>query len=427
MNFGTHSIVEFLALRLLHRWVPKWYDAFSDPVNGGFYERLGHGFQPVFTGSRRLLTQCRQLSIYSHAVLQKDAGHFRPALTKNFEHIVRHYHVPETGLWWFSMDDQRRGADSTCDLYALCFVIFSFSHYGRATADERARQLALSTIELIDTRFRMEGRAGFAEALDASFNPLPQMRRQNPHMHLLEACLFAYESFGDAVFLTIADEMVGLFYNYFFDAKDCALGEFFTDDLLPHPEEGRRVEPGHYFEWVWLLKQHAALTGDKSRHDETCLQLLNWANTHGWDTRYGGIYDVLDPDGTVLVDTKRLWPFTEALKANSMMLDSVPDKEPIKQRIAEMVDVFRRQYMQERGFWVEWLSRDLTPQSDYMPGTTPYHVYLGIMETRRYLHARGYSVSLSLPVISLFYKIRRRLSAMMRRARAAVRKGFNPH
>lgn len=422
MNFGTHSTVEYLALRLLHRWVPKWYDAFSDPAAGGFYERLGHGFQPVLTGTRRLLTQCRQLSIYSHAVAQKDCPDFRPDLAKNFDHIVSHYHDSETGLWWFSVDDEGNVSDRSCDLYALCFVIFAFSHYGRASGDQRAHELALSAIRLIDTRFRMAGLPGFAEAVDSSFNPLLRTRRQNPHMHLLESCLFAYESWGDAVFLDIADEMVGLFYDYFFDAEDCALSEFFTDDLRPHPEQGRRVEPGHYFEWVWLLKQHAALTGQAGRHDEACLSLLNWANKHGWDSRYGGIYDVLSPDGTVLVDTKRLWPFTEALKANSMMLDSVKEKEPVKKRIAEMVAVFRRDYMQERGFWVEWLSRDLEPQSDYMPGTTPYHVYLGIMETLRYLHARGYSVSLSRPVISAVYKIRRRLSGMARRWRHRLKR-----
>ena len=414
MNFGTHSTVEYLALRLLHRWVPKWYEAFSDPQTGGFYERLGHSFKPVMTGSRRLLTQCRQLSIYSHAVLQKDGPDFKPDLRANFDHIVKNYHDPETGLWWFSLDDQGQRADSTCDLYALCFVIFSFSHYGRATGDERAHDLALSTIAFIDRHFRMDGNPGFAEALDSSLKPLPQLRRQNPHMHLLEACLFAYQTWGDEIFQTIADEMVTLFQQYFFNPDTMALCEFFTNGLKPDPEKGQRVEPGHYFEWVWLLKQHAAITSEPKRHDETCLQLLQWANAHGWDSRYGGIYDVLSPDGTVLTDTKRLWPFTEALKANSMMLDSIKDKDSVKKRIAEMIAVFRRDYMQERGFWVEWLSRDLKPQSDYMPGTTPYHVYLGIMETRRYLHARGYSVSLSGPIIALLYKGRRRLSGVVR-------------
>lgn len=421
MNFGTHSTVEYLAIRLLHRWVPKWYEAFSDPKTGGFYERLGHSFRPVQTGSRRLLTQCRQLSIYSHAMLQPDCPDFGADLKKNFEHILARYYNTETGLWRFSLDDDGNIADENCDLYSITFVIFSFSYYFRLTGDARAREYAIKTIDMIDKKFRSP-HSGFVECLDGRGNPLPQMRRQNPHMHLLEACLFAHETWGDLAWLSMAGEMVALFHGYFFDDQNNALHEFFTDDLKPHAEKGGRVEPGHYFEWIWLLKRYATAMGDAKRYDALCARLLVWGNAHGWDETHGGIYDVVSPDGKILVDTKRLWPFTEALKANAMMLDSGPDKDAVKTRINEMVRVFKAQYMQERGFWVEWLSRDLKPQTDYMPGTTPYHVYFGIMETRRHLHARGYSVSLVAPVMTMVYKARRTLSMRVRAIRFFLKK-----
>ncbi len=175
---------------------------------------------------------------------------------------------------------------------------------------------------MIDRDFRLE--TGLAEALGVDGKPLPKMRRQNPHMHLLEACLFAYQTWGDEAFLVMADEMVGLFYGSFFDAVRCALVEFFDDDLKPHPEKGNQVEPGHYFEWVWLLKMHAEITGAEDRHDDVCLKLLDWANRHGWDSDYGGIYDALMPDGAVIADTKRIWPFCEALKANALMIAGWP-------------------------------------------------------------------------------------------------------
>ena len=104
----------------------------------------------------------------------------------------------------------------------------------------------------------------------------------------------------------------------------------------------------------------------------------------------------------------------EALKAHALMIDTAQDRDAIKARMKDMVNVFRESYMQERGFWVEWLKRDLSPATDYMPGTTPYHVYFGIMETRAAIHARGDSVSLRSGVGVRLYTWRRGVSSGFR-------------
>jgi mannose-6-phosphate isomerase len=414
MKRGTHSTVEYLAHRLLRRRVPKWYEGFYDQQSGGFYERLGKGFKPVLTGNRRLLTQCRQLALYSHASLQKECRHFHPDLKRHFCHIVNTYYVTKTGGWRFSADDERQPLDETSDLYALAFVIFSFSHYYRVTRDGKSEILARSTLDFIRNHFRLNGKPGYAEALDENLNPLKKVRRQNPHMHLLEACLFAYETWGDSNYLLEADKMVSLFYEYFFDPEKVLLGEYYDDDLGRDHEKGRVIEPGHYFEWVWLLKKHAAAQEQPDRHDEACALLLKFANEHGWDKEFGGIYDELEASGEVRKDSKRLWPFTEAIKANALMLDNGINKDFLKERMAGMIDLFRRSYMDERGFWTEWLNRDLTPVTNYMPGTTPYHVYFGIMETRAVMNTRGASKSLTIGPAVFFYAIRRWVSSFVR-------------
>jgi len=416
MASGLHSTIHALSTRLHLRWVPKWYGAFSDP-NGGFYERLGKGFKAVPTGSRRLVTQCRQLSIYSHAALVSGQKNY-PHLEAQFGFIYEHYFNPVTGLWHFSLGDDGKVNDKTCDLYALSFVIFACSHYYRLSEDERAKDTARQVLHLIDTKFRLP--VGFAEALDENGKILPKMRRQNPHMHLLEACLFAAETWNDPAYELMADEMTFLFQNYFYDARRVALIEFFEDDLTPHHEKGADLEPGHFFEWVWLLKKHGALKGDASLHDPFAVKLFEWANAHGWDTTYGGIYDVVAPDGTVKADTKRIWPFCEALKANALMLTLAPDRQAVKDRVSAMVDVFEDKYMQERGFWTEWLTRDLKPAADYMPGTTPYHVYFGIVETLEVLEKRGSHKSIGAGVDEKIYGLRRALSNIVQGARKAL-------
>lgn len=415
---GPASIVDDLAQRLLRRWVPKWYGAFRGGTLPLFYERLGPNFKPILTERRRLLSQFRQLAMYSHAAMQPEIFLFDPELTPYFESIVRGYKAQGPGAWLFALDDSGRPADRTLDLYGHAFAMFALANYGRATGDNRARDLGVATAKFVNSQFRKDVSAGFTEALGIDGKPLDVLRRHESHMHFLEGCLFAYESWGDDIFKTLADEMVSLFFTHFFAPG--YLSEFFTTDLKPAPDLQRNVvicEPGHYYEWIWLLKKHAAMHGEPARYDATCLQLLDWANTHGWDSEYGGIYDELEIDGTIVTDTKRLWPYTEALKANAMMLDVVADKAATKERIAEMTLLFRKAYMHERGFWTEWLNRDLSPVLDYMPATTPYHVYFGIMEARAALAARGPSKSLARGPLCFLYGLRRKLSALMARFR----------
>ncbi len=311
--------------------------------------------------------------------------------------------------------------DRYSDLYALSFVIFSFSHYYRASGDERAATLARETLQFIDKKFRLPGLPGLAEALGEDGIPLPKLRRQNPHMHLLEACLFAHETWGGNDYLTMANELVALFQRHFYDSENAVVREFFNDNLTPHAIEGYRIEPGHAFEWVWLLKKHGKAHGDVGMHDDISLALLEKADASGWDENFGGIYDGTDPLGSVTADTKRIWPFCEALKANVLMLEAGPDRQGMKDRVAEMVRVFNDKYMDARGFWTEWLTRDLTPVTDYMPATTPYHVYFGIMETAAALDARGGSKSISSTIQSNLYGLRRNISLSLKKLKTALR------
>jgi mannose/cellobiose epimerase-like protein (N-acyl-D-glucosamine 2-epimerase family) len=421
MRFGPLTIVEGLSQKLLTRWVPKWHMVFVDAVHNNFYERLARAFTPVLTGQRRVLTQCRQLALYSHASLEKGLMDCKPDLAKHFADMRRDFHVPETGGWRFSVDDDGKPLDNSYDLYASGFVIFALCHYARATGDEAARSLARSTLDFIDIKFRLPDAPGFAEALDENLQPIPKTRRQDPHMHLLEACLFAHDLWGDDAYARMADEVVGLFYNYFYNPYTNVLCEWFDANLRPDAAKGTHVQPGHYFEWIWLLKKHAAQRGDASRHDSTCQALLGFANRYGWDDVYGGIYDEIAPDGAVVTETKRIWPFTEAIKANALMLQTDENTRlALKQRMADMVDVFRDSYIQERGFWAERLNRDLSPMTDYMPGTTPYHIYFGIMETRAILRARGKSKSWFPYAFAFGYRLRRYVSLGFRRLRNAA-------
>lgn len=410
------SVVEDLARKLYRRWVPKWHHAFADNIYGGFYERIAEKFKPLDMGYKRLVTQCRQISIYSHASTVPESRNFAQDLEERFSFLVSSYHK-DNGGWVFSVKDDGSPHDSHYDLYAHAFVIFTLSLYYRASYSEKAAQLAEQTLGFIDKNFRAS--KGFHEALDEDMSPIARIRRQNPHMHLLEACLFAYDTFGKDSYMNMADELYMLFQDIFYDQTTHTLGEFFTDTWKPHPDQGHIVEPGHHFEWVWLLQRYrVAKQSNDPEIIKTMRELLDWANTYGWDQTYGGIYNALNRKGEIVDDKKRIWPFAEGLKANAMMLDLVDDRDSIKDRTYEMIEVFRKKYILERGFWTEILNRDLSPASDYLPGTTPYHLYFGIVETQEYLKARGPSKSISNGFLGVIYATRRKLSSAVQLLKA---------
>lgn len=409
------SSIEHLHRKLHKRWVPKWFDAFCDNENGGFHERLGRAFKAVDADHKRLVTQCRQIAVYSHASgVTKGARNIGSKLTAKLDFLIDKYLTSTPGAWRFSIAYNGDPKDNTLDLYGHAFVIFTLCHVHNGLGDDRARTLASDTLDFITTSFRLDNAPGFAEALAPDMTPLPKIRRQDPHMHLLEACLFAYDTWQDKRYLNLADELIDLFLIYFVTAPDNDLIEYFDSHLQPHPQDGHRVKPGHYFEWVWLIKKYQKVSRNHAaKLDKICRHFLIKGNACGWDDVHGGIYDYTDHKGHVIEDTKRLWPFAEALKANALMLDDWDDRDELKDRMAEMVHVFENGYIDERGFWTETLNRDLTAATDFMPGTTPYHLYFGIEETLAYLRSRGKSKSLKSIPLGIIYSLRRHASNMV--------------
>src|SRR5262249_11892631 len=138
--------------------------------------------------------------------------------------------------------------DATPDLYDLAFVLFAFAWHARASGSQASRDWLHRTLDFIETHMRHPA-GGFRHEL-----PMQGHRQQNPHMHLTEACLAAYETTGEARFADVAREIVGLFRTKFFDLKSGTLAEYFDDGLArASGADGRICEPGHQMEWVWIL------------------------------------------------------------------------------------------------------------------------------------------------------------------------------
>jgi mannose-6-phosphate isomerase len=133
-------------------------------------------------------------------------------------------------------------------------------------------------------------------------------------MHLLEAALAWITIDRDPAWRRMADTIAALCLEEFIDPASGALREFFAADWLPAAGvEGRICEPGHHYEWAFLLGRWSKLTG--RRKPDAMSRLIAFADTHGLDPRRGVAINAVLVDGTVHDPTARLWAQAERIRA----------------------------------------------------------------------------------------------------------------
>lgn len=367
-------------LRELRDWLcaqalPLWASRGLDPVQGGFHEGLDEAARPAGPGYKRTRVLARQLYVFSHAeTLGWDAG--AVASDWGFEFLQQRTRLPGGG---FARRLDPRGAilDPTLDLYDLAFVLLALAWRYRARREPAARELALETLEIVQKRLRHPSGLGFLNA-ENDYEP----RQQNPHMHLLEAALAAYEAWREPLFLTVAEDIVALFQRSFFDRETGALFEFFTPDLRRrHDEAGDRVEPGHQFEWAWILRQHARLSG--AAYEAEVRLLTARAEQTGVRPDTGWIRNAVDAAGAVRDDGSRIWPNAERIKAWAALAeqDGADPAPALAQAAGVLLD--RHFAHPVPGLWRDAFDASGAAITPYAPASSLYHVFLAVVEALR--------------------------------------------
>jgi|BarGraIncu00222A_1022003.scaffolds.fasta_scaffold117926_2 mannose-6-phosphate isomerase len=143
----------------------------------------------------------------------------------------------------------------------------------------------------------------------------------------------------------------------------------------------RRIfEPGHHFEWVWLLREYEKLSGDDL--SPWIRQLDGVARRNGL-AKSGLIFDELGADMSVLKRSHRIWPHTEAAKA--AVATRCGGESAAAQFAAAMLDALAERFLDKpfTGGWVDHISAEGTPLVDYAPASSLYHLFLAAAETSR--------------------------------------------
>jgi mannose-6-phosphate isomerase len=269
------------------------------------------------------------------------------------------------------------------DAYAHAFILLSIAALYGLNGERRLLDLAERTVRFIDRRLADPAHGGLFDAIPASTRD----KRQNPHMHLLEAYLLLERAAPGHGYIERAVDLVALFDRHMFKADQRTLLEYFEADWSPHSDPARAeiFEPGHHFEWVWLLDQYADLSGTDVAHWSS--PLFETAAHHGI-SEAGLIHDEVAAGSLeALKHSHRVWPHTEAIKA---AVSRHRAGDPNAAALADAMATRLLKYFLDRPFsggWVDHIDPAGTPLVDYVPASSLYHLFLASAEADAAFHS----------------------------------------
>ncbi|HEY3636874.1 MAG TPA: AGE family epimerase/isomerase [Rhizomicrobium sp.] len=356
--------------------LPLWWSLGADHLHGGFYELLdSNGF--AVDMPRRARVQARQVFVYATAETMGWRGPGREAASHGMRWFREHY-LREDGLFRSEVTSDGRVTDNTARLYDQSFALLAMaSLQGLRGAPGNHREAAELLLGIIERSLRHETN-GFREDDASAF-------QSNPHMHLLEAALAWGDAGGGAKWESLADEIVALCLSRFIDAEEGFLREHFTAQWEPAVgERGRLVEPGHQFEWAWLLTRWARRRNNADV--EVTARRLFAAGARGIDPVRGVAIDAMNEDMTIRTSRARLWPQTERLKAALLLHEgrSEADDSYLAHALAAAESLWRYLETPTRGLWRDKLSPTNRFVDEPSPASSFYHIIGAVAALRQF-------------------------------------------
>ena len=333
------------------------------------YEALDAEHQPLPPQRYRAMACARQLYLFSSLIGQVPAAEERAAAL--FRSLQQHFHDAEHGGWFYSVDPQGAPLDQRKDLYTHAFILFACAHYWDKVREPRVESVLNAALKVVAQRFATND--GLYEAcLDRDWSSLESGPLQNPLMHLAEAFLATLSVREDVAVQNALVELCTAMQKRFIDPQHSVLME------KPLGAVDNWFEPGHQFEWYFLLESSSLLRG--STLHASLERAFAFTEQLGVDQQTGAVRAMLDlePDSPPRDATQRIWAQAEYLRALTLR----PDSEAAVLRQLQAL----QQHSLHKGGWYECRDENGDVTRRDMPSTTPYHLatcYRGLAEYLR--------------------------------------------
>lgn len=318
--------------------LPLWWRVGFDRVKGGCFEKIAQDGKAV-EGPRRARVAARQAWVYAEAGKLGWTGPWEQARDHALDALTTTF-ARGDGLYRILAAEDGRPLDESANPYEQAFALLALSGAGREDEAIRTREALLAGgIVLHDGGVLDDG-----------------LLRANPMMHLFEA-VQAWSAVGvDHGWRALADRIARSAVAYLIDPDTGALIELADPDwrLLPDAD----VEPGHQFEWGWLLLSHLG----ESLHAR---RLIEIGEAKG--VEQGVAIFSLDQTLAPRDRSARLWSQTERLHAHAATgnWDGALKGAAGLQRYLDVP---------VPGLWRDRLLPDGTFVDEPAPGSSLYHI-----------------------------------------------------
>ncbi|WP_432218416.1 AGE family epimerase/isomerase [Pseudomonas kribbensis] len=321
------------------------------------YEALDAAHQPLPPQRYRAMACARQLYLFSSLIGVVDNAEVRAAAL--FRSLQRHFHDAEFGGWFYSIDPQGKPLDQRKDLYTHAFILFACAHYWDKSREPLVESTLNAALEVIGRRFAT-GDGLYEACLDRDWITLETGPLQNPLMHLAEAFLATLAVREDAPVKQALSELCTAMHKHFVDPQAGVLME------KPLGAVDNWYEPGHQFEWYFLLESSPLLRGSKLH--AALDRAFAFTEQYGVVQSSGAVRAMLDlkMDGRPKDSTQRIWAQAEYLRALTLR----PGSEAV---VLRQLQALQQRFLHAGG-WHECRDEQGEVSRKDMPSTTPYHL-----------------------------------------------------
>ena len=356
---------------------PLWSAKGIDKSNGGFVESLTFEGQPMDV-PRRAMVQSRQ--IYSFLTgarlgcVSKDFAH--SAALAGTRYMIKNFMQP-SGAFIYSINPDGSVKSANPDLYTQAFALFALAQAYSISPTAEFKDPAKALVKYLYRERKVQA-GGFTELDEKGTISY----KSNPHMHMFESAVAWMQVDQDQEWKDLGHELVTLALEKFIDPKTHVLGEYFDSHWNHKMENGKFIyEPGHQYEWAWLMFLYQELTGrdlKAVRHN-----LFQLADKYGTSPSRKIAFDEMWSDYTPKLQSSRFWPQCERIKAAARLgTEASADQKVTYAKAADdaLETLFKFFETPMKGLWYDQLSAEDTFNSTTAKASSLYHIVNAIEE-----------------------------------------------
>lgn len=380
MDYASLSMCELSSLfrrTLLDEVIPFWLRHGYDREFGGIGNILddsgnaiGHD-KFIWSQGRALWTFSALCNNFGERPQWRDfAGHI-------FHYLCTHGQLQD-GTWNFRLDHSGNVLDGPISIYVDGFVIYGMTEYYRLSVNNRAREIALNTLDSVQRRLSQP----------RSYKTAPYEIPDGTRAHGVSMifCHVFYSlalALNDEKLMAQAKDRALDIIEHFYVAENHAIMEYIGDDNRALATAlGRTCIPGHALEGLWFALDVFTHYCDE-RNVHRCCELIKRHLELGWDNEYEGMILALDITGEPSIwpkaDCKPWWVQLEAMVASAYAYRLTRD-EYFLCWLKRLTGYAYSYYPRAGGEWAQWLDRCGKPTgSAALPVKDPFHLPRALM------------------------------------------------